>query len=186
MRPVILAGAGGTGATDLAAFEAGVDHTSYSLLAALRAQGLDVILVGYNDGNAQLRDLAQAVTDCVQRAQAERSGNAPLVAGGIGRGALAARYALVKLERMRMYHDTATFFSYNETAPTEQEANELNQMGDWPGIPRKLGIVSGDFTSELDLTHEGPFDFTKTGARNPGGPLVTEELGSWLVEELAH
>ncbi|MFG2525924.1 hypothetical protein [Streptomyces sp. NPDC048527] len=28
------------------------------------------------------------------------------------------------------------------------------------------------------------FDYVKAGARNPGGPLITKELDSWLIDAL--
>jgi hypothetical protein len=185
-RPVILAAPAGASATDLAAFEAGVDHSSYSLLAALRAQNLDLILLGFNDGDARLGYLADAVKECVHAALGNRNGDAPLVVGGIGRGALAARYALAKMEAERDFHATATYFSYNGTAPTPEEAHSVQEVGDWPMQARLLGMVSGDFTSELVIAplEESPFDDAMAGARNPGGPLITKELGSWLLDRL--
>ncbi|WP_419996430.1 hypothetical protein [Streptomyces boninensis] len=184
-RSFILAAAGGTGKTDYTAFRDGVDHSSYSLLDALHERSRSLILIGYDDGTAGLANLAKAVTETVQRALAQRVGSAPLVAGGIGRGALAARYGLVKLENMRFAHGTAVYYSYNGTSPTQQEAGELHDMGEWPQLPRLFGLASEEFTNELDFDlDKGPFDDTTTGARNPGGPLITSELGSWLLDRL--
>lgn len=170
-KPVILAGMGEAGATDLAVFEAGVDHSAYSLLAALHGRGLDLILVGYRDGNDSLGALAETVQKAMFRAISEQRGSVPLAVGGIGRGALAARYALAKMETQRMDHHTAVYFSYNGTVPTEEEASQLKGLGEWPRLPRLLGLASGDFTNELDLDiRTGPFNDSTTGARNPGGP----------------
>ncbi|NGN62521.1 hypothetical protein G5C51_01155 [Streptomyces sp. A7024] len=157
--------------------------TRCSLLAALRERGNDVILLGYRHGDAPLTELAQTVRECIRRALVEQlDAGDVLAAGGVGRGALATRYALAKMERESTEHRSAYLFSYNETAPTPEETNALSEVGDWPVLPRKLGMVSGEFKSELSLDAEkGPFDSAKAGAPNPGGPLITNELGSWLV-----
>ncbi|MFB7257937.1 hypothetical protein [Streptomyces nojiriensis] len=179
-RPVVLA-AGEAGPTDLAKFEAGVDHTSYSFLGELRARGYDLILVGYDARAVTLADQADAVQEALLRARAFREGNASLAVGGIGRGALAARYALAKAEQEIISHETSTYFSYNGSAPSSEEGAELKAFGGWPQLPRLLKMVSGDFTSALG---DEDFDEAKAGAANPGGPLITKELGSWLLDGL--
>lgn len=180
-KPVILAAGGQAGATDFAAFEAGVGHSSYWVLGELRASGRDLILVGYNDGAARLADRARAVEEAVLRAISEQSSFSPLVVGGIGEGALAARYALARMESQRVDHQTDVYFSYNSTAPEQEQEFELQQTGGWPMRPRKLNLVSGDFESKLDTED---FDESKTGAANAGGSAITKELGSWLLEKI--
>jgi hypothetical protein len=185
VKPVIMAGKARVGTTDLDAFEAGVDHASYSFLAELHARGYDLILVGHNKGDAPLGDLAKTVQEAIHQAISRQYGDAPLTVGGIGTGALTARYTLAQMEREAIDHRTATCFSYDETAPSQEENKELDRLGQWPMRPRKLGLVSGG-TSHLilDPIEEGPFDDAMTGAPNPGGPLITNELGSWLLERL--
>ncbi|SCK40521.1 hypothetical protein B046DRAFT_03774 [Streptomyces sp. LamerLS-316] len=180
--PVILAADGQTGATDFAAFEAGVGHSSYWVLGELRKRSRDLILVGYNDAAAPLAERAKAVEEAISRTISEQSAFSPLVVGGIGEGALVARYALAHMEFQHVDHQTGTYFSYNGTAPTqEQEIAQLRGMGDWPARPRTLNLVSGEFKSNLDAEE---FDESKTGAANPGGSAITKELGSWLLEKI--
>ncbi|MFF4324608.1 hypothetical protein [Streptomyces sp. NPDC001568] len=124
---------------------------------------------------------ASVLKEAIRRTIAERLGNTELVVGGIGRGALAAGHALLQAERSSEEHATAIFFSYNGTAPAGEEGKELEALGGWPVRPLNLKLVSADFTSTLD--DEG-FAETKNGAANPGGPLITKELGSWLLDYL--
>ncbi|MFJ7249806.1 hypothetical protein ACIQWA_34935 [Kitasatospora sp. NPDC098652] len=104
----------------------------------------------------------------------------PLVAGGIGRGALTARYALAKMERERLDHQTRVYFSYNGTAPIpERESPGLEQLGNWPLRPRLLKLVSGDFKNTLS---DDDFDDHFSSSPNTGTSLITKELGSWLID----
>ncbi|MER5757658.1 hypothetical protein [Streptomyces sp. NPDC002082] len=179
-RPVVLA-AGEVGPTDLDAFAASVDHTSYSFLAELKARGRDLVLVGYGEKTATLAEQANVVQEAISRTISQKAGNSGLVVGGVGRGALAARYALAKAEQQAMENETALYFSYNGTAPSSAEGEELQGLGGWPQRPRLVKLVSADFTSALD---DEDFHDTKAGAANAGGPLFTKELGSWLLDQI--
>jgi hypothetical protein len=180
-RPVVLAADTQAGPTDMATVVAGLDHESYSFLSMLRSRGRDLVVVGYGDGKANLDTNANVVIECVRRTLAERLGSAPLTVGGIGRGALMTRYGLVKMETQRVDHETAVYFSYNGAAPSPDEAGLLEQVGSWPQLPRLLKAVSGEFKDELNTD---AFDDHQLGAANSGGPLITEELGNWIIDRL--
>ncbi|MFI8875615.1 hypothetical protein [Streptomyces sp. NPDC055243] len=167
--------------TDLAAFEAAVDHASYSFLAEVHARGYDLILVGFDAKAVKLSDQAKTIVNAVYRARADRHGQESLIVGGVGRGALAARYALARQERDSVDHETSVFFSYNGTAASPEEDEELKRLGDRAQRPMNLKAVSGDFASAPDDEH---FDDTRAGDANTGGPLITKELGSWLLGRL--
>lgn len=181
IKPLILASGSGAGATDLDAFQARFYPRSYSFGDAVRARGYDLILVGYDDGDAVLADLATAVRETILQAQSKQSGSATLAVGGVGRGALAARYALASMEREMTDAQTRNYFSYNGTAPSPEESTELDRLGGWPPRPRKLKLVTNDFTSELN---DDDFDDNTTGDADPGGRLVTSAHGSWLLDHL--
>ncbi|MDX3535496.1 hypothetical protein PV721_14205 [Streptomyces sp. MB09-01] len=179
-KPVIMAG-GEVGPTDFPTFEAGIDHRSYSFLAELHARGHDLILVGYESGS-RLADQAKAVEEAVRRASAERYGDDALTVGGVGRGALAARYALARQETNAVDHQTGTYFSYNGTSPSHEEDTALQSLGNWPRRPRTLKLVSRDFADGLS---DADFDEATAGAADQGGPLITKELGTWLLDRLS-
>lgn len=180
-RPVVLAADTQDGPTDMATVVAGLDHESYSFLSALRSRERDLVLVGYGDGKANLDTNANVVIECVHRTLATRRGSAPLTVGGIGRGALMTRYSLAKMENQQLSHETAAYFSYNGAAPLPDEAGLLQQVGGWPQLPRRLKAVSGEFKDKLNTDD---FDDNNVGAANSGGPLITEELGTWILERL--
>lgn len=182
VKPLVLAAESGTGATDLDAFQARLFPRSYSFGDAVRARDYDLILVGYTDGNAALADQTKAVKEAILHAMSKRSGDAPLTVGGVGRGALAARYALARMETEQMEHQTKHYFSYNGTAPTTEESIELKRWQDgWPPRPIKLKLVTNDVADELS---DDDFDYTTTGAADPGGRLITSVHGSWLLDHL--
>lgn len=181
-RPLVLAAPGGEGATDLDAFQARVFPRSYSFGdAAVGGRDYDLVLVGYNDGNAALADQAKAVQGAVFQAIAQQIGGIPLSVGGVGRGALAARYALASMEQQRVRHQTANYFSYNGTAPSAEEGAALERLGGWPVIPVKLKLVTSDFASELN---DDDFNYNTVGDPDPGGRLITSPHGSWLLDRL--
>ncbi|MGH3574578.1 MAG: hypothetical protein ACRDUW_22610, partial [Pseudonocardiaceae bacterium] len=169
------------GPTDMAALVAGLDHESNSFLSALRSAGRDLVVVGYSDGNAGLGNNARAVTEGIRRTAMERVGDTPLTAGGLGRGALTTRYSLVRMEMQRIDHETAIYFSYNGSAPSTDEAAELDRLGGWPYRPLKSKAVSGEFKDELN---DDDFEENKVGAPDSGGALITQELGSWIIDRL--
>ncbi|MFB8381790.1 hypothetical protein [Streptomyces rubiginosohelvolus] len=181
-KPVVLFADPVAGATDLASFQAAADHTSYPLLKELERQGLDAILVGYDNGSASLKDLQQTATEAILRTVAEQLGDASLTVGGIGRGALLARLALAGMENDGVDHQTGTYFSYNGAAPASpEETAQLDRVGNWPMRPRLLKLVSADFTDKLS---DNDFSGHTAGAANTEGALITKELGTWLLEQL--
>ncbi|MFD8210597.1 hypothetical protein ACFV2S_29860 [Streptomyces sp. NPDC059695] len=176
-RPVLLAGDSGTGLADLAA---GADHGAYSLLSELTARGHDLILLALPEDGSMTGD-GGIVQNTVTRALAERHGDAPLAVGGTGQGALAARYALAGMEYQRLDHRTGVLFSHNGAAPELEDEAELSRMGDRPRIPAFLRLVDGGVPDGLT---EELVDETITGGAAPGGPLLSKEYGTWLLERL--
>ncbi|GGY38709.1 hypothetical protein GCM10010299_51180 [Streptomyces tanashiensis] len=177
-RPVVLVGDAGTGLAELAG---SADHAAYSLLSELHARGYDLVLFGLPD-DSTMTGAGGAVQNVVTRALAEQYGSAPLTVGGTGQGALAARYALASMERMAIDHRSGVHFSHNGAAPALEDEAELSRAGGRPLIPRFLRLVDGGVDDGLG---EEIADDTITGGAGEAGPLLSEEYGSWLVENLA-
>ncbi len=81
-------------------------------VTALRNQGNDLVLLGYDERSASMLDNAEVAIRCILRAAAESAGM-DLAVGGFGMGGLVTRYALARLERDGVDHRTAVFFSWD-------------------------------------------------------------------------
>ncbi|MFB7454147.1 esterase/lipase family protein [Streptomyces sp. NPDC056194] len=119
-RPVIMADGFNLGRSDLQwlaqGLESGVSGDPaqpYKFLSTLRKQGRTVILLGFNERAASIQDNAQAAIAAIQRTIAEQLDDTTLTVGGFSMGGLVTRYALLKLERMRMDHRVSLYFSYD-------------------------------------------------------------------------
>lgn len=181
VKPLILASKAGPGETNLTALQARLYTATYSFGDALRARGHDLILVGFDDGAAPLADLADTVTEALRRTAADQIGDAPLAVGGIGRGALAVRYALARMESRQEDHRAAGYFSFNGTAPSPEENTGLDALGGWPQRPKKVKLVIGNSTGDLS---DDDFDDNATAAADPGGLLIPSAEGTWLLDHL--
>ncbi|MDD9379700.1 hypothetical protein M8Z33_24190 [Streptomyces sp. ZAF1911] len=102
--------------------------------------------------------------------------------GGIGRGALAVRYALAATEYRQENHRAGTYFSFNGTAPSPEEHTELAVLGGWPRLPQKLKLVAGDVAGDLG---DEDFDDITTAPADSGGLLIPAAQTSWLLDHLA-
>lgn len=113
VRPVIMADGFNLGRSKLDTLYQGLEGGDFALVSELRRRGRDVILLGFEERSASILDNAETVTAAIMRTIAEQVGNSPLVVGGFSMGGIVTRYALAKLERQRMDHRTALYFSYD-------------------------------------------------------------------------
>ncbi|WP_328972584.1 esterase/lipase family protein [Streptomyces sp. NBC_00239] len=233
-RPVILADGFAPGGTDIDHLYDGLEKGEYPFVSNLRQAGFDVIVLGFADRTASVLDNAEVAIQCIMRTIAEREGDAPLTVGGFSMGGLVTRYALAKLERQRMNHETATYLSYDTphrgawlplgvqafahyvkehwggegkqlynlysdliNSPAAREMlrwhldtatdttldvaagqdkarteflDALERMGDWPQIPRLLGVANGTGTGAgNNIPADSP-------AMDAPGPVVVAQL----------
>jgi hypothetical protein len=89
-----------------------MERRGEGFITALRNQGNDLILLGYDERSASILDNAEVAIQCVLRASAESTGM-ELVVGGFGMGGLVTRYALAKMESEAIDHRTALYFSWD-------------------------------------------------------------------------
>ncbi|MCK9922739.1 alpha/beta hydrolase [Frankia sp. AgPm24] len=193
-RPVLLADGFNSGPTNFDAFWEHVDGEPHRFATRLRERGRDLILIGFDDRSASILNNAQVATAAIQRAVAERVGDARLLVGGFSMGGIVTRYALARLELQRMDHQVGVYLSVDSPhrgasvpialqaiahhlapvndalsqqlnspasrqllwrhleaptgVPAEDRARaelleQLRQVGDWPRIPRLLGVANG-------------------------------------------
>ena len=148
-KPVIIAD-GFSGGASLLAEWAGLwaqseIADSYPWGTKLHEQGRDVIVLGYNSRSAPIRDNAEVAIQCIQQAAAERTGDTPLVVGGLSMGGLVTRYALAKLESEDddVAHEVGTYFSYDSP-----------HRGAW--IPISLQVFAHFLAALADLLPDEP------------------------------
>ncbi|MEE2038416.1 hypothetical protein Q8791_14420 [Nocardiopsis sp. CT-R113] len=112
-RPVILSDGFESGPSELAVLWSGLERGDYAFVTELHRRGHDLILVGYEERSASILRNAEAATEAVLRAIAERRGDAPLTVGGFSMGGLVTRYALAKMESDGIDHQTALYLSFD-------------------------------------------------------------------------
>ncbi|MFJ8885646.1 esterase/lipase family protein [Streptomyces sp. NPDC102402] len=112
VRPVIMADGFNLGRSKLDQLYHGLE-SGFPFISELRRRGRDVILLGFDERSASILDNAEAVLAAVLRTSAEQVGDARLVVGGFSMGGIVTRYALARMETMRMDHRTALYFSYD-------------------------------------------------------------------------
>ncbi|WP_371676375.1 esterase/lipase family protein [Streptomyces sp. NBC_01276] len=111
-RPVIMADGFSLGRSKLEVLYQGLE-SGFPFISELRRRGRDVILLGFEERTASILDNAQAAEAAIQRAVAEQVGETRLVVGGFSMGGIVTRYALARLETLRMDHRTGLYFSYD-------------------------------------------------------------------------
>ena len=112
-RPVILSDGFNAGESNFDEFWHGINGKRFAFANELRQRGYDLILLGYKERSASILENAEVATQCIMRAIAERKGSAPLTVGGFSMGGLVTRYALAKMEMMRIDHQTSTYLSFD-------------------------------------------------------------------------
>lgn len=112
-RPVIMADGFNLGRSKLDVLYDGLENGDFAFISELRRRGRDVILVGFEERSASILENAETVIAAILRTNAEQTGDNHLVVGGFSMGGIVTRYALAKLERQRMEHRTALYFSYD-------------------------------------------------------------------------
>ncbi|MGV9668730.1 hypothetical protein ACWDUL_06330 [Nocardia niigatensis] len=176
---IIAAGCIHNRPTDLDVLLEDVANEEYSLLAGLHAAGYDVILVGYDNGAANLETNSSVITETITLANFVRSSEYPLTVGGLGRGALLARYALAKSETERVDTRTGFYVSWNGTPHRAEEAALMERVGWWPQIPVKIKARS---QAEVDWFPSGEFDHERIDDRDK---VMTQNLGTWIINTIS-
>jgi hypothetical protein len=113
----------------------------------LHERGRDVIVLGYDSRCAPILTNAEVAIECIQKANHDKTDDAPLVVGGLSMGGLVTRYALAKMEKDEKEnggpdHETAVYFSYDSPhrggwIPISLQvfAHFLKGLADVPGNP---------------------------------------------------
>ncbi|MFI7011442.1 hypothetical protein [Streptomyces sp. NPDC050145] len=185
VRPLLLAAEAGPGPTDVTGLERGLDHPAFSFLEHAHVRGFDVCLIGYADGDGPLEHLARPVRQAVDHVLRARVGAAPLTVGGVGRGALAARHALLRMEEEGLHPETRFHYAVSSTEPSAREAAYLTGRGGLPKTTENIKLITlspeadTGSTPLLDPAYDDVF-ITPAPAAGPG-PLLPEDLATCLL-----
>ncbi|MFF8838659.1 esterase/lipase family protein [Streptomyces sp. NPDC015130] len=195
VRPVILSDGFSNGTSELDTLWHGLEENGdYRFISELHATGRDVIILGYNDRTAPIKDNAETAIDCIRRALAERVGRAKLVVGGFSMGGLVTRYALAKMEQDPSLpdHETAVHLSYDSPhqgawLPVSLQAFvhfAADNFSDDPVVGDSLRLFSGLLNSpaakQMARWYIAKADDTPAPAAERVAFLrELEELGGW-------
>jgi hypothetical protein len=168
---------------------------SYPWGTKLHQQGHDVVVLGYDSRSAPIADNADVAIECIQKVKEDRTGNAPLVVGGLSMGGLVTRYALAKMEKDEQDnggpdHETRVYFSYDSPhrgawIPISLQvfAHFLKALGDQIAKP-ELGdlskLINSPAARELLWKHTA----THAGLGNAGNPFPADQARTDFVAAL--
>ncbi|MFE7584536.1 lipase family alpha/beta hydrolase [Streptomyces gardneri] len=195
IRPVILSDGFSSGTSELDKLWHGLEENGdFRFVSELHAAGRDVIILGYNDRTAPIKENADTAIDCIRRALAERVGQAKLVVGGFSMGGLVTRYALTRMEQDPTLpdHETGIHLSYDSPhhgawLPVSLQAFVHFAADHWseePLVGESLRLFSGLLNSpaakQMARWYIAKADDTPAAAPERVAFLKElEELGSW-------
>lgn len=113
VAPIILSDGFLLGPSNLDVMYANLDIAGFHFITALREEGRDVVLLGYQERSASILDNAAVAAACIQRAAGEKRPGPEMVVGGFSMGGLVTRYALARMECDGIDHGTSTYVSYD-------------------------------------------------------------------------
>lgn len=113
VRPVVLADGFNLGPTDFDWLYNALENGRYPFISQLRRRGRTLILVGFDERSESILRNAEPMMAALLRTQAEQLGDTRLLVGGFGMGGIVARYALAKMEMMRIDHRTGAYVSFD-------------------------------------------------------------------------
>ena len=198
-KPVIIADGFSGGASKLGEWavlwaEAGVAGV-YPWGTKLHEQGRDVVVLGYDSRNAPIADNAEVAIECIQKVIEDRTGDAPLVVGGLSMGGLVTRFALAKMEYeedecVGPAHGADVYFSYDSPhrgawIPISLQvfAHFLKALGDQIGKP-ELGDLSNLINSPAARELLWKHTATHANLGNEGRPFPADQARTDFVAAL--
>jgi hypothetical protein len=167
-RPLILADGFNYGPSNLselwAHFNAPYQKGAPGFLDQLRAMGIDVVLLGFDQRHTYIQANAAVAVSGILRTIEEREGDLPLVVGGVSMGGMITRYALARMETDRIDHQTDKYFSY-----------DTPHLGAWiPLVLQQLAYLH----ESLQPRQDGPGQ-----AELIRSPAAQQLLWGWVEDE---
>lgn len=189
-KPFLFADGFNYGPSDLPAlfnhFNAPYESGRPGFFDQLQARGYDIVLIGFDERHTRIQHNADVAIQAILRAIAERVGDEPLTVGGVSMGGIITRYALAKLERDRVDHQTNTYLSWDSPHNGAWIPLILQQMAYFfekltpakPGQPSQADLIRSEAAQQL-LWAWVP------DAKYSGEVATASELRTDFVRELA-
>ncbi|GAA1226165.1 hypothetical protein GCM10009665_15900 [Kitasatospora nipponensis] len=172
-RPFIFADGFNYGPSDLpglfAHFNAPYPGSQVGFLDQLLTAGIDVVLVGFEQRHTYIQANAGVVISAIQEVIARRSGQAPLIVGGVSMGGIITRYALAEMESKEQDHETGTYLSWDSPhngawipLVLQQMAYFFESLPAEPGKVKEAELIRSPAAQQLlyawvpDAKYEGP------------------------------
>ncbi|KJS56184.1 hypothetical protein VM98_08385 [Streptomyces rubellomurinus subsp. indigoferus] len=185
-RPVILSDGFNTGPSKLDELYHGLERGEFPFISELRRRGRDLIILGYDERSALIQENAQTAMACIMQTIAERVSDTPLVVGGFSMGGLVTRYALLKMERMRMDHQVAVYLSYDSPQRGAWIPIALQAFAHFlKATPALSKQINSPAARQLLWRHiETPEDTPREDPLRTDFLAELEQLGSWPMRPL--
>jgi hypothetical protein len=110
--PVIFTDGFGSGSTNLDTIWQYL-QSPFPFVTNLLQQNNALVILGFREKDARIQANAEVAIKCIQEVIKRREGNAKLVVIGPSGGGLVTRYALAKMEKLGIDHQTGTYVSYD-------------------------------------------------------------------------
>jgi hypothetical protein len=161
-KPIIIADGFNYGRSDLAGLWKHLNEPSAAgkagFLDELLTAGIDVILLGFNTRHTYIQANAGVAISCIRRTLQERTGDGPLIVGGVSMGGLITRYALAAMEHEGEDHQTVTYLSVDSPHNGAWVPVVLQQLAYFfehispptqPGKPRQADLIRSPAAQQL-------------------------------------
>ncbi|MER7848135.1 hypothetical protein ABTZ03_29805 [Kitasatospora sp. NPDC096077] len=189
-KPFLFADGFNYGKSDLPAlfehFNTPYQEGTPGLFDQLLARGHDIVLIGFERRHTRIQHNADLAAKAIERAIAERIGDARLTVGGVSMGGIITRYALTKMEHDDINHQTDTYLSWDSPHNGAWIPLILQQMAYFfetlapgePGKPSQADLIRSEAAQQL-LWAWVP------DAKYSGEVATASELRTEFVDELA-
>lgn len=113
LRPVVLADGFNLGPSDLDWLYDQLENGRYPFVSQLLVRGRTLVLVGFDERSDSVLTNAETMIAAIMRTSAEQLGDTRLLVGGFSMGGIVARYALAKMESLRIDHRAEAYVSFD-------------------------------------------------------------------------
>ena len=155
-----------------------------NMVQMLRAQGKDVVIIGFQDGSKSIQSSADQYIRCLERAISEKNNQEKIAAGGASMGGLVARYALCKLEKQNKDHHVGVFYTvdtphFGANIPVSVQAFVQLYASHNSSTSESARLMASAAAQQMLLQWIPPRNQWRNGGRYP---IASPERGKFLAD----